>query len=423
LALAGFLLMTMHWRSWTAGVHELGAQDSLTYSRISAAAPGLPAKGIGSAFAYRFVLHWAVGSVSWLTGIQLHATYTLAWAALSTTILLVVVLIARRLRLDAFATVVVVLVVAFSPYLIRYYAIAPGYISDQLFMVGLAVTLLGLARNHIPLVVLGVVVAVVARQTGFLLAPASAVWIWWGDGWKERSRGARLTFVVSICGITALLGGALTAASSSWSYPYDPSFPGDTIFRSQANAVPAHVAKSVAPLFTCFALLAVALWYLPRDARGRPRIPVEVGAALCIAAAVALQTILIGPQFPGLKGNEPRLTALALPALAVALAYALRANGFSADVGAAPAIWDVRAFAIVALLALGSLHHLYTIVGPSGQGQFIALELASGVAAAGLLAWILQSRRDVARPLEQPAPGGNRNPIQHGLQERPPIRP
>src|SRR6185369_5322259 len=120
----------------------------------------------------------------------------------------------------------------------------------------------------------------------------------------------------------------------------------------------------------------------------------EVGAALCIAAAVALQTVLIGPQFPGLAGNEPRLAALALPAMAVALAYALRAAGLVTGVGASR--WDARAFAIVALLALGSLHHLYTVVGPSGQGQFVALELGSGVAAAAVLAWMLHDRRDRA---------------------------
>jgi hypothetical protein len=69
------------------------------------------------------------------------------------------------------------------------------------------------------------------------------------------------------------------------------------------------------------------------------------------------------------------LSVLGLGALVVALALALR----TVEVPRA------RAAAIVGVLAIGSLHHLYTVVATANVHQTVLLQLVTAVAAGALL--------------------------------------
>jgi hypothetical protein len=91
-------------------------------------------------------------------------------------------------------------------------------------------------------------------------------------------------------------------------------------------------------------------------------------APLALAAAVVVQPLVLSPDL--VAKNEPRLTGLALPALAVALAPPVRA----ATLGAAE-----TAFLCAAIL-LSSFHARYSDVGLAHSWEWAVLVAACAVA-------------------------------------------
>jgi hypothetical protein len=111
---------------------------------------------------------------------------------------------------------------------------------------------------------------------------------------------------------------------------------------------------------------------------------------------------VISPSFPGFDGNEPRISALGLIPFVVALAVVLPAGLDGPVVGRPRPRWLVPV--LLALLAVASLHHIYTSVGPRSTGQFLAVQVVVAVVAAALVARRTVRTRRPASPQPEPRP-------------------
>ena len=194
--------------------------------------------------------------------------------------------------------------------------------------------------------------------------------------------------------VVLVLYGAIKLSISSFTYSFAPSVPSDTVIPvigdpGSASALATHLARIAAPLVLWAGAVAGVFFGLRRA--GEPLRPtVEFWCAILIGASIIVQPLIISPHFPGFEANEQRLTALGLFPLCVALAYLLR----NASPRAAPR-WALGASAAALLAA--SLHDKFTVIGPQGNGQFVALELLAAVVLGATLAASIGRRADLRR--------------------------
>jgi hypothetical protein len=123
--------------------------------------------------------------------------------------------------------------------------------------------------------------------------------------------------------------------------------------------------------------LVVAALVVARRMGVRP--PVAFWASLAMVASIVAQPLLVSPAV--LSNNETRLAALGVLPLVAALALLLERIG--------PGLrerlrgWDLAGIGVV--LAIGSLHHHNTVVGPTSASQIAPLQLVAGALAGWLL--------------------------------------
>jgi hypothetical protein len=395
-----FLAATNHWYGWDAGIRATQALDTETYARIAAAAPGFPHTDIGSAFTERFAFPWVLGAAGDLFGGGPHVPFRIMFALFVVGTLALMVDICRRLGLAASASLLCVGLFALNPYVFRGDAIAPGPV-DEAFVLGIAVLIWGLVAVRFAGVMAGAIVAILGRQSALIAVPAAAVWLYVGSGWRIRPPRRRLIAIAVVVGTVLALYGVIKVSITSFTYSFAPSIPSDTVIPvvghpGTPSALATHLARIAAPLVLWAGALIGASVGLAR-ARERFRPPSEFWCAALIGASIIAQPLIISPHFPGFEANEQRLSALGLLPLCVALAYLLRDAG--ASLKDAPT-WALIAGA-VALLA-GSLHDKFTIVGPQGNGQFVALELVAAAVLACTVAAVIaaRARRDPAIAVE-----------------------
>src|SRR5262249_39013396 len=156
---------TQAWPSWEAGIRGRFAADVVSYEQIARAAPGLPSQPLPQQHAERFPVHWTGGVISDATGAGLHLVYRVVTIALLLALIAVVVDALQRLKLDLRARAVLVGVLVASTYPVRFLLAAPGMAADALFLVGLAVVVWAFVADREEVVVAGLVVAVLGRQT------------------------------------------------------------------------------------------------------------------------------------------------------------------------------------------------------------------------------------------------------------------
>lgn len=363
--LLGILTATNRWMSWGAGLVYARANDEHAYLTIAHAAPGLPSARIADQHAQRWPLHWLVGALADVTGARPEVVYR--WAALALALAVCVVLAAVLMRIGAStATGLLALAVfALNPYALRYYALAPGYLADLAFELGVAVLLLGLVTRRLGLVLGALVVGTLARQTMLPVALVVALWVALGPDWRALRPRARLAAGAATLALPLLAWLAVTRVAADFSRPSVPlgrltivdhvlELPGS------AGDLLGHLAHVAVVLLVVAGLLGAALW----TTRAR-RLPSSCWVALAIGLAIVAQAVALNPDpvFDDWTSyNEPRLTALGLGALAVALA------------AARPAIRPGFAVLALGLLAVGSLHQSQTIASTGSAGATVALQ-------------------------------------------------
>lgn len=404
--LAGLLALlglTNRWLSWERGIDVAGATDQLSYLEIVHAYPGLPDSPLADQHAQRWTVHWLVAALADLIGAAPETVYR--WAAIALAIAFCVVLCAVLMRLGVGTGVaaLALAVLVLNPYALRFYGLGPGYLADLLFDLGLAALLLGLVARRLPLVVAGLAAGILARQTMLLIAPVAAAWIALAPAWRARlasQRGRTLAAVLAIATPLAvyLVVKAVAADFSKPGYPLSRLTILDTVMDLPGTAgdLVSHTAHVAIVLLPIAALLAATLWRT-----GLRGLPFELWGALAIGLVVIAQALALNPDpfaYDYSSSNEPRLTAIALGPLIVALAIArMRVEASSAEARRrSPALAAVG----VALLAVGSLHQTYTVVSTGSGGGTLGLQLA---VAGALFAAVRLCDSDPERARGEPA--------------------
>ncbi len=361
-AWGAFLLATQRWPSWGEGIRLQFAADASSYEAVARAAPAFPQQRILRPFAERFPAHWLVGVVS-DAGVPLHLAYRIGTTLCVALTLLATHLALRRLGLGGRAHAVALGALAASAYPVHYLLAAPGMLTDALFLLGLAVTALGFAGERFPVVLTGLALATVGRQTAVPVGVAAAAAVFLVARWHRRRWGRALA--------CALVPAAIYVVLHELADPFATRGVGglDEIsvigFLDGPGDLAGHLGR-VALGLAVPAAAALGAWRRSRATVLQP--------PLLLAAAVALQPIVLGPASNG--SNEPRLAGLAAPALAVAAGAFLRSGRLSAR----------ETWVLVAAIALGGLHHRYTQPGLQTNVAWATVELAAAAVVLAVLA-------------------------------------
>lgn len=363
------------------------AHDVRSYEQIASAAPGLPAGPIGSVYSQRFGIHYVVGLISHL-GLSLHASYRIVALVAVALLVLAAQRVIASVGIGGAAAGIALAAFLLNPWsTLRDVIVLPGSVQDTLFVLGLAVALLGLLRVKPLMLAGGIAVALVGRQTALLVALAALLWIAWGPGWHERGRERRARDAVTVLASTAIVYVAILLIVRPFTRTFAPSFPDDTIFAllkpSGLHDLATHVARVAQPLIVPGTMLIVVL-ALAWRAGIRPRtLPFRFWGCLLIAAAVVAQPLFISPDFPGFASNEQRLAGLGLLPLCAALGVAIEV----AALAGALRLTRPGVAVTIGAFAVASLHPSFTVVGPAGTAELVVVEVAAAIVAVAALAW------------------------------------
>ena len=397
LALCLLVAATNRWMSWDAGIRLLTARDVGSYEAIARAAPGLPSRDLPAHHAERFPVHWVTGALSDLSGVPLHTLYrVLLVAAIAGTLVALHGVVNGRLAVGAYALVFAAFLL--DPYVLRYELLVPGMLADATFVLAVGVTIFGLARRRPWAVLGGIALATAARETALPAALVVIAWIALAPDWRALPRALRGGVAGGVAVVAAGIWAVTRAVAGGFSAPALPgvhdasavasgySLPAPSLSTlddytilgtlSAPGTLAEHVARVATPLIMPAALVVAAL-VVARRMGVRP--PVAFWASLAMAASIVAQPLLVSPAV--LSNNETRLAALGVLPLVAALALLLERIG--------PRLRerlqgrDLAGIGVV--LAIGSLHHLYTVVGPTSASQIAPLQLVAGALAGWLL--------------------------------------
>jgi hypothetical protein len=369
--------------SWAAGYRLLRAHDEAEYRVIARAAPHLPTVKLPEEHAQRFAFHYLVGLIAHGADVGVELAYAVGMiiVVLGLCAGLSAVLDRVQVSIPVFAVCMGVFIL--NTYSLRYYGLAPGEIADLLFDAGLLVALLGLLGRRYSIVLGGVAVATLARQTALPAAVAVGVWIYFDPGWRHVRSALRIARSVGIVLVSVGLWVVLAQVAAPFSARTTPDFAHLTVLAdlerlpSGLGHLGQHVLRSVNGLLSVGALIGVAV-VARRRFHPAARLPFEFWGCLLVAASVAAQPLIFSAEF--VDRNETRLAVLSLVAFVGALAFALRDLERQ---GAA--LSPATALALVIVLAVGSLHHLYTVIGLANASQTVVLQFITGACLAGLL--------------------------------------
>jgi len=363
LAWLAIVLATERWYDWHKPIALQFGGDVSTYERIARAAPSLPDQPLLTQHAQRFPVHWLVGSLAHATGLGLHVAYWIAMGAALGALVLVmhVLLVSAGGGPHVYAICFGALVG--SAYAFRFLLTVPGMLADAVFLVGLSLVVLSLIRNDFRLLVGGLALATLGRQTALPLVLLAVAWIATGPGPRARRIAAAVA-------VPTILYAVVAAVAASFAKNDFGGFTRFTIIGSlgEPRTLAAHFGRAALGIVLPAALVAGA-WI--RSGRRPSRAAWGCAAA---AALVIAQPLVLGPAW--VISNEARLAALATPALVALAALALRHAHLRPR----------ETIGICVALAVGSLHHLYSRLDP-GRVGWVAVELAASAAVFGVLAW------------------------------------
>jgi hypothetical protein len=386
-SLLAFLAATNHWMTFQAGLVYAHADDEIAYLKLAKAFPGFPDERIADQHTQRWPIHYFIGGIADTTGLGVETVYRVAAIALAFAMLLTAAAVLRRIGASGATVLVSLAVVALNPYALRYYGLAPAYLVDLVLDLGLALVLLGMVRRLPALVIAGLLIGTLARQTMLPVAPVVALWMALAPEWRDASGRIPRAWIAAAVLLPVILYAGAHAVAADFSRPGVP-FSRLTILDavldlpSTAGDLLNHFAHIFNGLLAIMALLAATLM----STRLR-ELPALFWGSLAVGAVIVLQSAVLNPDpiFNDYSSsNEPRLVALAMIPLAVAFASA---RGWVEQRGVRTLAQCVpQLVAIVALMAIGSLHHIYTSVSTGSKGATLAIEVLT---AAALLVLVL----------------------------------
>lgn len=353
--------------------------DSYHYLAMARAAPSLPQEKLTFHASQRLAIPYLLGMVNRVMPVEMHRLFQIAVVLTELAILLVLAGILKDLSVQRRQAHLVLAILALNPWAFRAYLTFPEMIADVGFVLGLAIMLRGLVKGGGATVFAGQLMASLSRQTGLLLVPMAVVWVW-----RDRKSWAGLIVPrrLALCLAMTVLAGGVYAATARVAAGF-----------SDPNENGVHIYGIVTWLATEFDLL-VLVQFLLRALAGAAipvvfllgiahrwknhagysgRVPTLLLGTVCIWA----QPLLAGPAITG--GNGPRLLAMGLLPLCLALAITLRDAGVFTDASSRR-----RSSWILVLLALSSMHHLYVIARIPSPGQRALFAMTYALAGAGI---------------------------------------
>ena len=328
--------------------------DSYSYLTLALSAPGLPQETLHFHHSQRIAIPYLLGLLHLAVPIPIHGLFQLAVVVIALATLLIVAGLLEALSLHRRQAALVLAVLALNPWAFRPYFTFPEMVNDLGFVLGLSVMLRGLVLGKGAEVLLGQIVASLSRQTGLLLVPVAAVWLWrdretWGP--TRASRRMVLGLAAGALAGGIYLGTARLAAGFSLPNENAEHLLGMAHWlTTQFNALVLadFLLRALMPTLIPVALLLGIGADKTRSGRGSNAVPMLLFASLCIWA----QPMLGGPDMIG--GTVIRLVAIGLLPLCLALAIRLRDAGAFAERNSR---WHLAWVGV--LVALASLHHWY----------------------------------------------------------------
>jgi hypothetical protein len=383
-----FVCATNKWVSWATDLNVYHSTDDVNYRAMASAAPGLLHHRIVEWHAERFPVHWVVGETARITHISLTASYRVYVFLVAIGVCMVLGQLVRRIDLSLLGCVVCLGLFIFNPYTLRPMFLSPGGVADLVFVLGATIATTGLVlRAPLPLLA-GLLLASVARQTAVPAAAVAAAAVVLDPGWRARLGTHRLPIAAAAVVLPVACYALIRVVAHPFSGP-SPSLHTITLLgaKLQLSGLAQHFGRCVIVLLAASVMLAAA-WWTRRLLRNAPpptdaSQKLNTGAVLgCLAfgAAIFGQAMVLNPAWA--VYNENRLSMLGLVPLIVAFGLVLAdvERRRREPIRAAPALL------IVALLAVGSFHHIYSLIGGSTSGLTVALQIAvSGAAAIVLL--------------------------------------
>jgi len=332
--------------------------DAFFYYAIAEAAPALADETLYFHHAQRLAAPYVVGLLHRAAPIPLHDVFRAAVLLLMLAILLVSQSVLEQLALHRRQAGVILGALALNPWVFRPYLTFPEMIPDLAFVLGTALMLRGLAAGRGRDVLIGQLVASLGRQTGLLLVPMAAAWIWRDrEVWGRIAARRRAGYAIASAGLAGSVYLATGAVAASFSFPSDNAehLYGMVLWLATMFD-PAVLAEfltraALPPLLGTGLILGLGrrAWLA---GRASDLAPVLAFGSLCIWA----QPILGGPEITG--PTVIRLVAIGVLPLLVLLGTALHASGAFAAAASGP-----RLAGVWALVAIGSLHHAYVFTG------------------------------------------------------------
>jgi hypothetical protein len=352
LALFCFLLITNRWASYQQGINIFKAEDTIDYMAIAAAAPHLPSPSLEYHHAQRLVVPFVIGIASKSLGLSYEKMFLIAALLCCALVIVVADLIFDELKLSPPVAFLCLSLLVLNPYTFRYYLAVPVMINDLVFVLGLAIGILGLFKKKFVLVLGGLILAAIGRQTAILLLPGFILWFYRGAGWREFSAG-RKVFFSALCCLAVLGVYELTAYAASF-FSARNLIGFDLLgmyywLRRTPHVVDllTFVARGVVPFLFPLALLIAAGWSFPQKAA----LP-EFLLCILMTALLVSQPVLAGPAM--VTKNMTRLSSLGFFPLLIALALRLQNVRFDFQ--------SPRFFLLIALIVFGSFHHMSSII-------------------------------------------------------------
>jgi hypothetical protein len=390
LLCCALVLLTNRWLSYEEGISILVADDTKSYMMLAKTAPALPSADIIPKLASNHTMRLVP---AWLVGTSAHALSQPEERMFLVLTLLVCGLIVwtfhrilTQLALTDAQYALSMALFVVNPYTFRYYLAVPAMVGDMVFVLGLALTLLGLLQARLPVVLWGGLIAVLGRQNAVVFLPAALVWLWLGDGWRGRSPAQLIIACVGLAAMIVLpyiVLGKLTAPFSERGLENEALTGLWMWLQSPASGKARQFVEYLLRMNICLLMPSFVLVGGLLASRSRPAlrdIPRAVWLALLIAAALYGFAFLGGPDL--FMSGVTRYVSHTLVAVMVAFARVLR----EARLFTSPLLPLSMPRAVLAgIILASSFHHMTTwIAAPSAVAKYFAavaivLSLTAGV--------------------------------------------
>jgi hypothetical protein len=353
--------------------------DSKSYVETAEAFPHLPTVNMPHQHAQRLIGPWIVGGIIKISPLSFYWTFELVTFLLLFGILYVNWRTCELLNVDKQTKLIVASLLAFNPYFSRFYFAIPTYIGDLLFLLGMSIVVQALLFLRLRILLIGLFIAAVGRQTAILLLPAVCFWVIFHKDWKKFGVHFRGTIAVlsvfivfGIYFVTDWLAYKINPVSINAEHVLglfhwlvdvfqgkDPGFS-----QHWVPLVPTVISANVGPFagFLAYLLRGFLSLVIPLGMifavtgwggfiKGRS---LEYSILLFMSLTILSQPILAGPSLTG--HPVVRLGMFCLPALVVAFALLTKEAKFKIR-------WNTKALAlVVAVLFISSFHHRYSLL-------------------------------------------------------------